>query len=245
MALGSMVRRIIPDSALHRILPNIGLASEARWEARALALHYMRARSARKRFRGRSGILANIGCGPRPMPGWENLDLQAKSGITCWDCRRGLPFEDATVAVIFSEHVFEHLERPRSTGAFLKECLRCLQRGGILRLVVPDAGMYLDAYAARDWNALARNRPLEPREGGYHDHWLHETYRTRMEVVNAVFRQRSEHKYAYDAETLMLDLEAAGFTSVHQQAFGRSLVPEAAIDSPERAPESLYVEGVK
>ena len=240
-----MIRRVVPDSALRRTLPNIGLASEIKWETKALLLHYRWARTARCRFRGRTGLRANIGCGPRPAPGWENLDVRAGSDVICWDCRRGLPFDDASVAVIFSEHVFEHLDRPRSTRAFLSECLRCLAPGGVLRLVVPDAGMYLDAYAARDWDALVRNRPLEPADGGYRDHWLHETYRTRMEVVNAVFRQRTEHKYAYDAETLMLDLGAAGFSSVIHQAFGKSVLPGAALDTPERASESLYVEAVK
>lgn len=141
--------------------------------------------------------------------------------------------------------MFEHLERPRSTVPFLAECLRCLEPGGVLRLVVPDAGMYLNAYAANDWDTLARIRPLERREDGYYDPWLQEIYRTPLELVNAVFRQRSEHKYAYDAETLIMDLNAAGFSTATQQKFGQSQVAEAAIDSAIRGPESLYVEGVK
>jgi hypothetical protein len=66
-----------------------------------------------------------------------------------------------------------------------------------------------------------------------------------MEVVNFVFRQGNDHKYAYDAETLMRLLRDAGFPRIERQAFGRSLLPEICLDQPMRAAESLYVEAVK
>jgi predicted SAM-dependent methyltransferase len=166
-------------------------------------------------------------------------------GITFCDCRRGLPFDDASVAIIFSEHMFEHLDRPRSTSAFLAECLRCLEPGGVLRIVVPDAGKYLDAYASKQWDSLVVMRPLIPKGDVYEDGCLHCDYRTRMELVNEVFRQGSEHKFAYDAETLMMDLQTAGFASVTQQKFGQTMSSHAIIDLSERASESLFVEGIK
>lgn len=245
MGLGGLVRRLLPAKVRQGMFPNTLFASEAKWEAKALLRHYRRAGAARARFKGKTGIRAHVGCGFRVAPGWDNLDLLLLPDVTCWDCRRGLPFEDSSVSLIFSEHVFEHLDRPGSTAAFLAECLRCLEPGGILRLVVPDCGMYLKAYASRDWDTLVAKRPLQRREGGYYDAWLNETYRTPMELVNAVFRQGAEHKYAYDAETLILDLEAAGFSSATQQAFGKSLSAAMTLDSPDRESESLYVEGVK
>lgn len=240
-----MIKRSFSEQTLHNILPNRNLALDARWESRALFMHYSQARSVRAKFRGKRGIRANIGCGGNPVAGWENLDLQNKEGVSCWDLRRGMPFEDDSVSVIFSEHVFEHLDRPRSTRPFLAECLRCLEPGGVLRLVVPDAGLYLKAYTANDWDTLARIRPLERRGDAYFDPWLQETYHTPLELVNAVFRQRSEHKYAYDAATLTMDMKAAGFSTALHQQFGQSHVAGAAIDSPLRELESLYVEGVK
>jgi hypothetical protein len=65
-----------------------------------------------------------------------------------------------------------------------------------------------------------------------------------MEMINAVFRQRTEHKYAYDAETLILRLKNAGFGKVAQQSFGQSFGPPPP-DLPSRKSESLYVEAVK
>lgn len=232
-------------AVLRTVIPNVGLIHEAKWEAKALLRHFIRGRATRKRFRGKRGILANIGCGPRPIPGWENLDLVVMPGITCWDCRRGMPFEDSSVSVIFSEHMYEHLDRPHASAKFLAECLRCMEPGGLLRLVVPDAEMYLDAYAARDWEPFVAKRPLQPRDGAYHDPWLGQDYQTRMEVVNSIFRQGTEHKFAYDAETLILDLTRAGFSFVIHQDFGKSVMPALIIDRPERATESLYVEALK
>ncbi len=66
-----------------------------------------------------------------------------------------------------------------------------------------------------------------------------------MEVVNSIFRQGTEHKFAYDAETLILDLTRAGFSFVIHQDFGKSVMPALIIDRPERATESLYVEALK
>jgi hypothetical protein len=66
-----------------------------------------------------------------------------------------------------------------------------------------------------------------------------------MEVLNAMFRQYFEHKFAYDFPTLEFLLFRYGFSEVLNQSFGRSTLPELAIDSPDRASESLYVEAVK
>jgi predicted SAM-dependent methyltransferase len=140
--------------------------------------------------------------------------------------------------------LFEHLDYPAETSPFLAECLRCLRKGGVIRLVVPDAGMYLRLYTEPGWNGLAAARPLiREKTNNYRDEWC--TYRTKMELINSVFRQGQEHKYAYDAETLILVLKDAGFSQVTLQAFSVSLSDLAPLDSPERKTESLYVEAIK
>ena len=243
--LERLVRSILPHSARRHLLPNYLLSRDVAWESKALFRHYAGARKCRVHFANKTQLQVQIGCGNRRQDGWENLDLQRLAGVWTWDCRRGLPFADNSVSVIFSEHVFEHLDRPRSSAPFLAECLRCLEPGGIIRLVVPDAELYLRAYMSRSWDEMVKARPLVPENGGYNDAWLGERYTTRMEMVNAVFRQESEHKFAYDAETLMLDLRNAGFADVIRQEYGKSLSSTRMPDSPERASESLYVEGRK
>jgi hypothetical protein len=110
--------------------------------------------------------------------------------------------------------------------------------------VVPDAGAYLRAYS-HAWEPLAAMRPLEQTEEGWRDEWLGDTYRTQMQLINAVFRQGSDHKYAYDQETLSLFLYEAGFSRVITQRFGISVDCDMAPDNPVRRTESLYVEAIK
>jgi hypothetical protein len=66
-----------------------------------------------------------------------------------------------------------------------------------------------------------------------------------MELINVVFRQWEEHKFAYDYETLALVLSQAGFRTIRQQSFGETLSPEICLDLERRASESLYVEAVR
>lgn len=221
-----------------------GLAHGLKWEASAILRHYPRAWSVRSQFRGQRNLRVQLGCGSQVKDGWVNMDMLVAPGVTTWDCRRGLPFDDDSVSVIFTEHMFEHLDRPKATQPFLRECLRCLEPGGALRIIVPDAEMYLKGYCSGSWETFVENRPLKQEGDAYRDVWLGENYRTRMEMVNAVFRQGSEHKFAYDAETLMFDLKSAGFPEIVHQQFGKSANPDAILDTPLRATESLYVEGI-
>jgi predicted SAM-dependent methyltransferase len=171
-----------------------------------------------------------------------NLDLYPAPGVTCLhDARRGLPFEDDSVRAIFTEHVLEHLDYTEEVPSFLSHCLRVLEPGGLLRIVVPDAERYLRAYVQGTWEPLFALRPLADQR----DHWLGGRYHTRMEVINAVFRQGIEHHFAYDAETLCFALEHAGFHGARQCAFGESQAPDACLDNAGRASESLYVEATK
>lgn len=237
------VMRGLSKSLANSVLPNYlvdALAAELRLSFRRILAHG----SVRRSLAQVKACRVNIGCGGRPTPGWINLDVYSAPGVHFWDCRRGLPFADNAVTAIYSEHVFEHFDPESEAQPFLRECLRCLQEGGVLRLVVPDAGAYLRAYPG-PWADLQKLRSLESVEGGWRDYWLDKVYVTKMELVNAVFRQDYGHKYAYDAETLELALRRAGFQKVIVQAFDRSVDPEMVADFELRKPESLYMEAVK
>jgi len=162
-----------------------------------------------------------------------------------WDCTKRLPFRDGAVEAIYSEHFFEHLDHETEAKQFLCECLRCLKPQGTLRIVVPDAGAYLRLYAKGDWSEMAARRPLIKEGDNFRDAWTRHVYRTRMEFINAVFRQYGEHKYAYDAETLILVLKEAGFASALETKYNMSSDPNMALDTPRRKSESLYVEAKK
>jgi predicted SAM-dependent methyltransferase len=226
-----------------KVLP-VYLVNQVTSEVRLATKRMFTARSVRKRLLSQERIRVNVGCGKNPTEGWINLDVVSHPDIYFWDCRRGLPFSDEAVAAIYSEHFFEHLDLETEARPFLRECLRCLQPGGVLRLVVPDAGAYLRAYDGL-WELIADMRPLDRTADGWRDGRLGQVYQTRMQFINAVFRQKHEHKYAYDAETLVLIMRQAGFADVIVQQFGISIDPKMAPDSDDRRTESLYVEGIK
>jgi predicted SAM-dependent methyltransferase len=177
-------------------------------------------------------LRVNIGCGPNALAGWINLDAARGERIdVVWDLRRGLPFADESCAAVFGEHVIEHVPR-ESAETLLRECLRALKRGGVLRLSTPDAGRYLRSYAG-DGEFLRHPSFAEPAE-------------TPMDRVNQMMRESGQHLWCYDAESLLLLLRKAGFSTAVEQRFGESLDPSMrGIDSEGRAFESLYVEAVK
>jgi predicted SAM-dependent methyltransferase len=228
-ALGRWRRALLPD---HAYLP-------LRFELRMLGVR-LRAAPVRRRYRDARRLLVNVGCGPRAKPGFVNVDVLPAGGVSCvYDCRTGLPFADASVRGLYSEHFFEHLDYADEAPRFLAECRRVLEPDGVLRLVVPDGGRYLQAYAAGGWSGVAALRRLDPQRT---DPWLGTRYETPMELVNAVFRQGVEHKFAYDGETLVALLGRHGFRAAVTR-FRSSALAELAIDSPDRESESLYVEG--
>lgn len=167
----------------------------------------------------------HLGCGNTYLEGWCNVDL-ARPGRKLdlrWDLRRGLPFPDATVGAVFSEHLFEHIPLPGSL-ALLKECRRVMSSGGVIRIGVPDLERYILAYIGKD-SIIDEVRPDRP---------------SRAIALNEIFYFH-RHRTMYDYETLALLLGEAGFIHVkHCQSGGGNLNPQP--DSVQRRPETLYVE---
>jgi len=196
-----------------------------------------------KKYNKQKGLRVNIGAGSSGLIGWVNIDMVKYPNVNClFDCRKKLPFADNSVKVIFSEHFFEHLDYTEEVPFFLGDCLRVLEPGGVIRIIVPDIEKYLHAYCKEGWNELISLRPLDEN---LVDVCYKCQYHTKMELINMVFRQGHRHKYAYDYKTLKFILYRSGFSEVVKQHFKKSMMKELCIDKEERASESLYVEAVK
>ena len=169
-------------------------------------------------LRGRQGVLVNVGCGPFGKDGWINLDLFPAPGVTMRvDCRRALPLGDGAARGLHVEHYFEHLDPSLECPRFLAECRRCLEPGGILRIVVPDMRKYVEAYLATDWtmrNHIGSGGDLPQA-----------TFATKMEALNHVFVQDGEHYGGFDADYLRRTLERAGFADVAQSIGAKAVFP--------------------
>jgi predicted SAM-dependent methyltransferase len=182
-----------------------------------------------KRYEGRQFL--NIGCGPNHKSNFINLDYWWQPTIDiCCDLRGGIPLPSATLQGVFTEHCLEHISYD-DCQAVLREIRRVLKPGGTARIVVPDAQIFLDLYQ--------KAQQGQPVTFPFEDEYQRDT---PMLHVNRIFRDHG-HLFAYDFETMKLQLERAGFTDVKKCGFRSGSRPDLLIDSEYRQPESMYVEG--
>lgn len=186
-------------------------------------------------LRSARGLSLNLGAGFHEREGWTPVDLmvQPPTGIR-WDVRWGLPFERASVRRIHCEHFFEHLRFPDEVMPALAECFRVLEPGGELRVIVPDAGRYIRAYARHDAEFFEAMREL----GG-----AATPFETDIEIVNQAFRMGGDHQFAWDFPVMRRRLEQTGFEHVEETGYD----PVRFIDQGDdwRRRESLYVVAYK
>jgi predicted SAM-dependent methyltransferase len=136
---------------------------------------------------------------------------------------------------VFSEHCLEHVTLA-AAKALLREVHRILQPGGVVRLAVPDAELYIDLYnqCKRGVDVTLPYATKSSKECGYGP----------LAALNRVFREHG-HVYCYDFEELARSLTEAGFVKVARAAYREGRLPGLLVDSECRMPESLYVEAEK
>jgi len=149
--------------------------------------------------------------------------------------RRGsatkLPFQDNSVDVLYSSHMLEHLDRSEARK-FVSECHRVLIPGGLLRLAIPDLGLYVEAYqrSADADDFLERLRLARPQVRGMR----------RIAEMLVGFRG---HRWMYDRGSVEKLVKHASFDDIEILEPGRTLIAEpGALNLREREGDSLYLE---
>lgn len=181
--------------------------------------------------------LLNLGCGDRPHSKFINIDYNWIPGVDlCWDLINPLPFPDSSFEGVFSEHCIEHLTLG-TNRTLLAEIHRVLKPGGTIRLVVPDAELYLRTYLA--W-IEGHKQPFPVP----HPNEADPTAFSPIMAVNRIFRDYG-HLYAYDYDCLALLLRKQGFHAIERCDFRKGRSSELLIDAESRRCESLYVEATR
>jgi SAM-dependent methyltransferase len=185
--------------------------------------------------------------------------------ILVYDIRKGLPFENGSVDVVYHSHILEHIDR-ELVDAFLKEIKRVLVPGGKHRIAVPDMEYLCKAYLEH-LTLVEGNSSLMAE----HDRYISviteqmvrkKAYGTSQQPLiirwleNAILgdaRNRGEtHQWMYDRFNLTHLLSQNGFKNIEILGFNKSSIPdwesfglETKEDGSEYKPHSLYVEAVK
>lgn len=189
-----------------------------------------------------SGLRIHLGCGSHAVPDWVNIDLL--SGDMRMNLAWDLPFDDGSASLVYSAHLFEHLNFHTEAPRLAREVHRVLEAGGVWRLAVPDMQAYLDEYARGNdafFAACDRTRPEFGSAAGY------STPMSKiMFMAGSAGRPGHffDHKMGYDFTTLEALLQRAGFSRVERVSYGSSVHPAfVAVDASSEA-AGLRFDGV-
>lgn len=135
----------------------------------------------------------HLGCGPRKIHGFVNVDALASVGPDLIEDVFTLPsFKHGTVNLIYACHVLEHTQR-NTHQAVLRRWFSLLKPGGILRVATPDLRAAMEWYMATDRLQDIHGLLYGGQKDGY-DH----------------------HGFGWDEATLTAELMATGFASVRR-----------------------------
>lgn len=189
-------------------------------------------------------IKLHIGCGPRVLKGWVNIDLAYepyKNYLKYYTDKyygkkvRGrrsdffainvvkypLPLKSRSVSVVFHEDFIEHLDQ-KEQFLFLSEMYRVLKKGGVHRVNTPDINSTM----------LINSKFNEGFNGVYQLEW-----------------DKHVHKNILSANTLKEMAQLIGYSNVIIQKRDKSLgrIPKEYRPDPNDRPESgnIYVDLIK
>lgn len=188
----------------------------------------------------------------------ESLALVEPNQGSRWDVRplvhdltKPLPFKDNTFAVVYGSHVLEHLYLV-DAQKLLRECRRILRPGGVIRLVVPDLRSIVMNYVknkngdgSSPTERIAAADKLNEKLG---------FWSPAPPDGNVLFRFYSalkgfhHHRWMYDSDSLICQIQVAGFQEVSQKEYLKSDIPGLEeVEEPDRVLDGagICAEGIK
>ena len=162
----------------------------------------------------------------------EFMQFAQHNQIEYGDATKGLPFSNGSVEVLYSSHMFEHLDRTEAS-IFLNEARRILRSGGIIRLAVPDLRKQVQQYLwFPDADAFIKGTHLcQPRPRAF------------VQRLGILLVGTRHHQWMYDGDSLCKKLLAHGFVDPSILSPRETRIHDPGpLDLKERSDESVYVE---
>ena len=182
----------------------------------------------------RPSVKLHLGCGPKVLPGWLNIDVRSFPGVAVMRLPSGLKwFPDNSISFVYCSHMIQYLDYPDQVHQLALEIRRILKPGGALRIVTPGIERIIRAYVADDKAFFKKQEQHHP---------LHCT--TKLEHLIFALQQDGQTKYGYDFQTAQKFLQRVGFTQIKDSSYNESEFQELRVDY--RGKDlSLFVDAVK
>lgn len=218
-------------------------------------------RKSDSQFDSKEIIKLNLGPGPnwrKPDKYWYSVDIDPALGdiVVNFQDFNEFPLKTNTVECVYGSHVFEHMSIFK-TPLIFSEIHRILKKGGILRLILPDAEKSIKEYANRNQEFELFKRRKERAKIKYNKDYtlfecMKEDFLSPSGQVGLLGENSLAHQNAWDFETLQSDLILAGFNAdkIYKMDYQKSNCNSFSFEGtfPSEANEdyrSLYVEAIK
>jgi len=209
-----------------------------------------------KRYKAKTLIKLNLGCGLVAPSGWVNIDnsLNARlakcpivrkllgnlrilpkrlteipwpKNIAVLDVRRGLPYPDKSVKHIYISHLLEHLSRA-DARYLLKECYRTLAPEGVLRVIVPDLLVSAKKYIKDFYKWEQNSEQLPPSEKFLENLLIYDSNLSNHPLWMTLLKiyDKNTHKWAYDEQSLAYFMRTAGFKNICKRKYRESKIDD-------------------
>ena len=167
----------------------------------------------RIKYNNKKNLALHLGSSHNIINGFINIDGNPLRKKTLYyDIRNKLPFNNNSVLYIFVSNVFEHFF-PDEISLMLMDINRCMQKDGVMRIVVPDLEKAVIAYNNRDYKFF-RDFPTSYKSLG-------------GRFSNHIFCD-AQHRLAYDFSYMCELLTESGFKleNTKKLEFDKSDLPQ-------------------
>jgi len=182
---------------------------------------------------------------------WKIVDVSGGADYTLDISKKPLPFKESSIEAIYTSHTLEHILPDRIYFTF-SELYRVLNPGSLIRIVVPDIDLALDAYHRKDYeylknsNAPTKLNSLPDFPIFYLSSWMF-TYRSKLlKSDNAKLDDfLGGHVMVFNSQVLRYFLDKANFSNIKEKCYNNCDEIFKGCDSKRYEKYSVYMEATK